>query len=208
MLMAFVSMMDEDTSETCVRGNGKTASMTFYLYRYKLLGKTIWTNYYTTFSDEIMGFQQMITRIKELKKNNQFCDVILGVTEMQKLINSIGSSTQETLFVDDFVSELRKLNADCFYDTQIFKSVHIRLRRHTENVRIPLKYHLTGEQCNYDRCEKKHIIKIYSQIPWKDRPIKIFKAWEVGKLYRSTEMIEDILLIPKKQKETKEEKIL
>jgi hypothetical protein len=207
MFTAFIGLDDDEETELCIRGNGKTCSMTFYLFLYFLDNYEVWTNYFTTFST-LKGFQQMITDLREIRKDEDLRKVpkdkrrkiVFGVTEMQDLINSMGSTVEQTLFVDSFTNQMRKLDADCLYDTQIFKNVHIRLRRHTENKRIPFKFHLDGSECNFDRCEKKHFIKIYSLKPFKKGMIRKIKAWEVGKLYNSKEMIEDILEIPKREK--------
>jgi hypothetical protein len=201
MFIAFIALEDDEYTERCPRGNGKSASMVYYLYRYYKLGYKIWTNFYTTFSDKIMGFQAMIDELKRMKDNNEIIDkIVLGITEMQKLINSIGSSLEQTLFVDSFANQMRKLNVDCFYDTQILKHIHKRLRRHTENIRIPVKLHLDGLECNFDRCEKKHLIDIYSLKPFKKYPIKTIKAWVVGQLYNTMEFVEDELIVPKKER--------
>lgn len=206
MLMAFVGRMDDELTDLCIRGNGKTCSMVFYGYLYHKKGYKIWSNFKTSFSDKIIGFQEMINTLREMKKRNEEIRVVLLVTEMQDLINSLGSTTEQTLFVDSFANQLRKLDVDCLFDTQIFKNINVRLRRHTENIRIPIKYHLNGQQCNFDRCQKKHYILIYSQQPYKINPLRKIRAYEVGKLYDSKEMIIDKLEIIKEEK-PKEEKI-
>jgi len=198
MFMAIVGLIDDEITDLCIRGNGKTCTLTYYLYRYKLQHKQIWTNYYTTFSDKIIGFQEMIDTLREMKQAEEEINVILGVTEMQELISSVGSDKQQTMYVDSFANQMRKLNVDCIYDTQVLKSIQIKLRRHTENIRIPFKLHLDGIQCNFDRCEKKHLIDIYSYKPFIKRPIRRIKAYEVGKLYRSSDMVIDKLDLPKK----------
>lgn len=200
MFMACVAILDDEDTDLCIRGNGKTCSLTYYLYKYHLQGYKIWTNFYTTFSDEIIGFQEMINRLKEMKRLGQEIKVVLGVTEMQELISSIGSTKEQSLFVDSFCNQMRKLNCDCLYDTQVLKHVHIKLRRHTENIRIPMKYHLDGTQCNFDRCTKRHYIDIYSYKPFKKFPIRRIKAYEVGKLYNTMDIIVDRLEIPKEEK--------
>lgn len=209
MFMAIVGMIDDEQTDLCVRGNGKTCTLTYYLYRYYLQGYEIWTNYYTTFSKKVIGFQEMINLLRDLHKENELkikggltpkkIQIILGVSEMQDLISSVGSDKYQTLFVDSFANQMRKLDVDCLYDTQILKSINIKLRRHTENVRIPMKLHLNEDYCNYDRCEKKHFIDIYSYKPFQKYPIRRIKAWEVGKLYISKEMVYDKLIIPKSE---------
>lgn len=196
MFLALVGLIDDEQTDLCIRGNGKTCSLTYYLYKYHLKGKKIWTNYDTTFSDEVLGFQEMINRLKELYQEKKKCDIILGVTEMQELINSIGSEKNQILFVDSFTNQMRKLDTDCLYDTQIHKNINIRLRRHTENIRIPFKLHTDGNRCNFDRCPENHLIDIYSWKPFLKYPIKRIKAYEVGKLYNTRDIIIDKLEIP------------
>ena len=211
MFTAFIGILDDENTDLCIRGNGKTCSMVFYLYAYHLKGYEVWTNFHTSFSTKIIGFQEMINTLKELRKNGDNRKIVLGVTEIQDLINSIGSSVQQILFVDSFTSQMRKLKVDMLYDTQVFKNVNIRLRRHTEQRRIPFKYHLDGSPCNYDQCDKKHLIKIMSDKPFIARPIRIIKAYEVGKLYNTDEFIIDTLDLSnlpnnKKKKKEKEDK--
>ena len=205
MFIAFVALEDDEDTDTCPRGNGKTCAEVYYLYRYKKIGYIIWTNFYTTFSDKICGFQEMINEIKRMNENGEDTSkIILGITEMQELINSIGSSLEQTLFVDSFANQMRKLKVSCFYDTQILKHIHKRLRRHTENIRMPIKIHENGNECNFDNCDKKHLIVIRSKRPFKKQPLKIIKAWEVGKLYNTNEIVIDTLIIPKRVKGVKQ----
>jgi hypothetical protein len=149
----------------------------------------------------------MINRLRDIHNDNELkkkaglpikkVTIILGVSEMQDLISSVGSDKYQTLFVDSFANQLRKLDTDCLYDTQVLKSIHIKLRRHTENIRIPMKLHLNEVYCNFDRCDQKHLIDIYSYKPFNKYPIRRIKAWQVGKLYNSKEMVYDKLVIPK-----------
>jgi len=204
MFMAFVGMLDAEYTELCIRGNGKTCSMVFYLYFYFCNGYEVWTNFKTKFS-KVKGFQRMINDLRKLREDedkrkvpkSKRKKIVLGVSEMQDLINSVGTTTQQAKFVNSFASQIRKLDADCFYDAQVFKNVHIGLRRHTEHIRIPFKTHIDGSECNYDRCTQNHYIEIYSQKPFKKKRIKRIKAWIVGKLYNTTEIIYDVLVIPK-----------
>lgn len=204
MFMAFVGMLDNEYTENCIRGNGKTCSMVFYLYLYYLQGYEVWTNFYTTFS-KVKGFQQMINDLRKLRAENKNYKIVLGVSEMQDLINSVGSTTEQTKFVSSFANQIRKLDVDCLYDAQILKNVHIGLRRHTEHIRIPFKYHKDGMECNFDRCDKDHIIEVFSQKPFKKKAVKRIRAWIVGQLYDSKEMIYDVLEIPKDDKKKKVE---
>ena len=69
--MAVVGLIDDENTDLCIRGNGKTCTLTYYLYRYYLQEYEVWTNYYTTFSKRIIGFQEMINRLREIHKENE-----------------------------------------------------------------------------------------------------------------------------------------
>lgn len=194
MIIAFVACLDNET-DLPIRGNGKTNAMTGYCYLNYREGKRIITNYKTDFS-ESMGFQQMINTLG----TEAHPDTILAVTEMSKLLDSLGSETHKILFVDNFVRQLRKLELTLYYDTQRFKSVNNRLRIHTDMIFIMEKTHLDNTLCYNDLCKHEHIINVYSEKPYKPRRIRAFYASEVGKHYDTNEFIMDELIVPKKSK--------
>ena len=200
LIVAFVGTIT-DESETPISGNGKTCSMTGLAYLDYLKGKQIWSNYKTTFSEEEIGLQAMIDKIGKKPHPN----LILCVSEMQQLLNSIGSNQNEVLFIDAFASQLRKLQVNLYYDTQRFNNIHKRLRIHTDVIFMPMKYHFDNTQCNYNNCRKPHKIYLYSHKPRKQKWRCIFDAGEVGKLYNSGEIIEDILRVPAKKKKFEKE---
>ena len=207
MFLGIIALLDDEETDRCLRGNGKTCTLTYLLYKYKLKGYRVWTNYYTSFSDEVIGFQEMINKLNAIYKKNEELKkekkpiinykIVLGVTELQEIINSVGSSTDQVLFVDSFTSQIRKLDVDCLYDTQVLKHLHKRVRRHTERILIPIKYHTDGKECNYDRCKKDHLIFIHSYKPFKKYPVKVIKDWKVGKMYDSFQRVEDKIIIEK-----------
>ena len=195
MIVAFVGTMNDESNRP-ISGNGKTNSMTAISYLDSLDGKTIWSNYETTFADKVCGFQEMIDEIGGIEHP----DYILCISEMQQILNSIGSSTQQVLFIDAFASQLRKLDVDLYYDTQRFMNIHKRLRIHTDVVYIPYKCHMDNTPCNFNRCTKPHKIYLYSAKPFKEKYCAIFDASEVGKMYNTKEIVMDKLVIPTKQK--------
>lgn len=207
MITAFVGTVNDEL-HTTIRGNGKTCSMTAVGYMAHCQGQRIISNYTTTFSDEVMGLQAMIDAIKEESKllkegeieESRFKNSMLLVSEMQKILNSIGSSTQEILFIDSFCSEIRKHDLDLCYDTQRFNNIQKRLRIHTDVILQPFKFHMDNKQCNFDRCKKPHKIYLYSYKPHMPKVRKIFDAVRVGKMYNSNEIIFDQLKIPNKKK--------
>lgn len=195
MIIAFIGTLD-DESETPISGTGKTCSMTGFLYQDYLEGKKVFTNYHTEFSEDILGFQSMINKLKGVHSP----DTILGISEMQTVLNSLGSTQQQVLFIDSFASQLRKIDVDIYYDTQRLMNIHKRLRVHTDVILIPYKCHLDNSPCYFNRCKKPHKIFVYSQKPFKEKPIICFDASEVGKLYDTLEIIYDILELPKEKR--------
>jgi len=204
--VAFVGCMN-DESNAPISGTGKTCSMTGFGYLDYLEKKTIFSNYETTFSDEVIGFQEMINKItNELKpltdySKNERADIILLVTEMQEILNSCGSENNKILFVDSFIHQLRKYGVDLYYDTQRFMNVQKRLRTHTDIVFIPYKRHFDLSACYNTRCKKPHYIDVFSQKPYIEKPVVRFNALEVGKMYNTFQVVLDKLVIPKKNAE-------
>ena len=201
MIIGFVGTITDETNRS-IRGCGKTCSMTGYAYLDYLNGKHIWSNYNTDFSEKVCGFQEMINEIGQTPHP----DHILCISEMQQILNSLGSSQQQVLFIDMFASQLRKLDVDLYYDTQRYKNIHLRMRVHTDYVMIPYKTHTDNSPCNNDRCMKDHKIFVYCHKPegykkW----IKVFDAVRVGKHYDNKQIIFDELKIPKKGKGKKED---
>lgn len=195
MITAFVGTRDDDEdSITCIRGNGKTCSMTGCAYLDYLEGREIWSNYKTDFSDEIIGFQQMINKIRKEEKRKK--DLVLCITEMQQIINSIGSKIKQVLFIDLFASQLRKYDVDLYYDTQRYNNIHKRLRMHTDNIFLPYKTHMDNSPCNFDRCKKDHKIFLYCIKPRRPKWLKVFNAPNVGKHYNTKDIVYDKIVIP------------
>lgn len=195
MIVGFVGTID-DESDTPISGNGKTCSMTGVAYLDYLSGKEIWSNYETTFSSQVIGMQKMIEEIGDTPHP----DLILCISEMQLVLNSIGSSINQVLFIDMFASQLRKLDVDIYYDTQRFRNIHKRLRIYTDVIYVPLKCHMDNTPCNNNRCMKPHKIFLYAHKPYIRKWRKVFDASKVGKLYNTKEIVTDKLVIPTKKR--------
>jgi len=195
MIVAFIGTLD-DESDTPISGTGKTCSMTGYGYLDYMEGNKIYSNYHTDFSEKVIGFQAMINELQGVFSPN----TKLLVSEMQNVLNSIGSTQQQVLFIDSFASQLRKIDVDLYYDTQRLMNIHKRLRVHTDVILIPYKTHMDNKACYFNRCKKPHKIFVYSHKPFKEKPVMCFDAVEVGKMYKTYEIIYDVLNIPKKGK--------
>jgi hypothetical protein len=198
MIHAFVGIISKRGSNQCMRGNGKTGSMTGYLYLSYLEGKTIFTNYYTDFSEMIASCQDIIQYIEDNKPPNVYC----GFTEMHNVINSIGSKTKEVLFINKFCSQIRKFDVEAMYDTQRFYDMNNRLREHTDIIWIPEKRHKDDlSLCNNDRCKKDHDVYVYRYEPTCNEWIRRFDMSIIGKHYDTKQIVYDTLNLDKKEDE-------
>jgi len=202
MIAGFIGCIDEETIKAPISGNGKTCSMTGYGKLESDAGKKVWSNYHTTFSDEVIGMQGMINKIKEETINY---DLVLLVSEIQNILDSCGSTQNEMLFIDNFLRQLRKVgddtgSVDLYYDNQRFMSLQKRLRIHTTNILIPYKTHFDNTPCYATKCKDRHKIYVFSHKPFIEKELIIFDASEVGKLYNTYEVVYDVLDIPKKGK--------
>lgn len=202
MISAFIGCMDEELITTPISGTGKTCSMVGFAYLDYLENKTVWSNFKTTFSKENIGMQEMINKIASETIDY---DLILLVTEMKKILNSCGSTLNEILFIENFVSQMRKVGGDkgsveLLWDDQRFYSIQKRLRIYTDTILIPYKTHTDNSPCYNAKCKDDHRIYVYSHKPYLENPIIIFDALEVGKLYNTYEISFDKLDIPRKKK--------
>ena len=193
MITAIVGCMDESEG-TPISGNGKGVTNTGLAYLNHIkYHKRIWSNYTTDFSEKVCGLQEMIDTVGDEPQP----DLIFVITEMGKVLNSLGSPQRKVLYVENFVRQLRKLEIDFQFDEQRFKTVHLRLRNFTDKIFIPMKFHTDYEPCNYNLCKKPHYIAVYSQVPKKPKPVIIFDATKVGQHYNTNEICYDQLILRK-----------
>lgn len=194
MITAYVGCIDKK-GVTPISGTGKTLSMVGVGYQNKRrYNKTIWSNFETDFSDEVMGFQEMIDTIGDEPHPH----LELMITEMGKIINSLGSSVKKALYIENFARQLRKVDVNVSYDEQRFNSLHLRLRNFTDTIFIPEKFHFDGSPCNYNLCKKPHVIKLFSYEPPIHGVRVIFNAPVVGGHYNTKEISFDTLTLPTK----------
>ena len=192
MITGFVGVI-ENNPDAPISGNGKTGSMVGVSYLDHLnKNKRIWSNFETDYSEKICGLQEMIDTIGDEPQE----DLIICVTEMQRILNSIGSSTKQVRFIENFASQLRKLKVDLYYDTQRFKSIHLRLRNFTDIIFVPKKYHFDYTPCNYNLCKKPHLVCLYVYKPTGyTKDVIRFNMEMVGQHYNSDEICMDVLTI-------------
>lgn len=175
-----------------MRGNGKTATMTYFLIRHHLRGWKVYANYKLGFESEYMGVSEIKDAV--LKKNLQ--NVVIGFDEIQLFLNSLGEKKKIiNEFVHQLIAQTRKRSVDVYYTTQRYADVHARLRAQTDVVLCPLKFHEEDDsECFVDRCKRKHYIEIFRYIDEKtglrESIGKQFYAEKVGLYYDQNEIIE------------------
>lgn len=207
MITGIIGTISEIEENESIRGNGKNITETYYLHSDYLLGRKIFTNYYTTFS-EMLPLKEIIeVCLKDYEKYSK--GITIGLTELQVTFDSIGNKKAVTRFIMWFVQQSRKLNADIYYDTQRLADVNIKLRVQTDNILQPSKIHADGKICRMDRCARKdHFIKVYSLKPYRRKPItgkEVINCSIVGKMYNTNQLVFDEVIIeePKKVKKKK-----
>ena len=176
-----------DASITPVRGNGKTASMTYILKNmYADEEAEVFTNYRTNFANvfDTKDIGKMLNHLQEKKIYG------LGIDEIQNFTNSYDQIHKKDLAFNilQIVQQSRHKNMDIFYTAQRFMDVHRRIRVQTDNYIIPKKYHLDGKRCFLDRCYKPHII-ICSDVLNQYREF-VFNIKDICDMYDTGEIIE------------------
>lgn len=199
MIVSFVGTIDEDESALPITGNGKTTSMCGFGWLDFLANREVWSNFKTDFSTQIIGFQEMVDTVMQDAENGKTNpNLILLVTEMRKLLDAVGSTTDQMLYIDNFDEQIRKIGATLYYDTQRFYSIHKRLRIHTNVIFIPYKTHFDEKPCYLPKCMKPHKIYVFSYKPYLEKPVRCFDAGMVGKHFDTLEFCKDKLRMPKK----------
>jgi len=182
----------DDMIEVPISGNGKTMTVSYYLYQDFLEGAKVYTNFETTFGTKLTTLD-LFNRIKQgkIEENSS-----VAIDELTKILNSMGSKVQDILFSEGIIGQLRKFDIDLYWTGQRFKSAVNRIRFLTNIVLIAYKTHIDETPCYEPRCKREHLIWVFSQIPFVENPVKCLIASEVGKLYNTKEFIDDELNIP------------
>jgi hypothetical protein len=184
----------DDESGTPVRGNGKGITITYYALQEwnENPDRTIISNYhlfnvpykYMTAQEIYNAFQK-----GELPEGS-----ILLLDEISKFLNSLGMKQKVlTGFVNGFISQIRKLDADFYGASQRWMDVPKRFRAQTDRVLIPIKIHDDNQVCLLDRCKKHHFIEVYSHKPYREHPLVTLDTSIIGKYYDTKEVIYDEL---------------
>jgi hypothetical protein len=189
-----------------IKGNGKGITCTFFGASAKMAGKRVISNYKTSFS-ELMNIQNMIDYITKIIKyyadndipieKSEVWQIVLLMDELDKFLNSLGSSSHVVNFVDRMVTQIRKIDGTIYHTEQRWGNLHRRARIQTEQILKPKKCHYAppdgdGKFCLKSSCEESHAILVYSWYPHINEPLIILDAKTVGQWYNTREFIFDL----------------
>jgi hypothetical protein len=195
-----------EDEQDLIKGNGKTNTCVFFGASAYCTGRRVIANIKTSFS-ESMRIDEMIKNITydiiHCKKANlplqksEYWNVVLLMDELDKFLNSLGSSAYVVNFVDRMVSQIRKINGDLYHTEQRWDNLHRRMRLQTDQILKPKKRHYSppygnGHYCYVDKCEEPHAIEVWSYYPPSNEPLIVLDAATVGKWYNSWEFVADL----------------
>jgi hypothetical protein len=194
----------DDAIECPIVGTGKTMTCVYYLYMDMINeNREIYTNFSTNFSHKMRTYDIFMGI-----KNSEISNASIGIDELSTFLNSMGSKSQDILFSEKIIGQMRKRNIDMYWTAQRFKSAVNRVRILTNYILIPHKTHLDFMPCYDPNCKEEHFILVYSENPFVEKPIVILNAQNVGELYDTYEFIDDALNMPSEREKREIEKEL
>lgn len=178
-MVGIIGSIDEKHSLS-IRGNGKTATMTYLLYeKYYVEGLKTYTNYKTLFSEYVSTEE-----LGDVIFNNNDDNIKgIGIDEIQIFYDSYSRvSKKSKYFINvSLIQQSRKKNVDIFYTIQRLRDLEKRIRTQTDLYLVPVKYHADDSSvCCLDRCKRDHYFVVYEL---SGRPLFSFKVEDVGRLY-------------------------
>lgn len=203
MITAIVGTYDADyDDEGSSRGAGKTTTIVYYLDADYEEGRHIFTNFKCSFAT-VLPAQKIVNEILNNQELYLKEGVSVGLTEISTVLNSLGSTPKQILFLNYWAGQTRKLNCDLYWDIQRYEDANNRLRSATDNILKPKKYHYSdNKHCRIDRCMEHHYVKIFSEKPYRDYPItglEVIDTWKTGKLYDTNQLVFDELILNDKK---------
>lgn len=114
------------------KGTGKSALMTYMLYKDFLLGRTIISNYGLSFEHKQKMYSDLV-KLPEFLQN-----ATVGYDEFHIATDSRRSSSKSNISFTTFLTQLRKRNCILIYTTQMFGAMDRRVRDQTDIVISPI----------------------------------------------------------------------
>lgn len=177
MIYGFVGSLG-DNMFMPLRGNGKTITMTYFLYQKYKEGLEIYTNYNTSFSKFIET-----KTVADMVFKGELENIVLGIDEIQQILENMGQNKYKE-FMGDLVNESRKDDVDIYFTTQRFYNLLKRFRLQVDRVIVPKKYHKdTFDFCDIDKCVREHFIQVFFEVPYIPEPAITFDCVVIGELY-------------------------
>lgn len=109
--------------------SGKTLGMTARLYRMKLMGRKILTNYYCSFADGRVNakiLEKMADGELEMSHTS------IGLHEVHTVLDPRLSATRRNINISYILGQTGKADVDLYFDTQLRRLVEVRLWENTE----------------------------------------------------------------------------
>jgi hypothetical protein len=208
-------------------GNGKTATLTKFLYdEHERKDRKVICNYHTWRPGardrpdipswaEYRTSQEIFDIWLDVDEDHPDFGAVVGLTELTALINSAARDTKLIAYIEKCLNQRRKNGWDIIWDGQVLGSLDKRFRDMTEYLYKPLKFHcaydprfkayLPTEACLLDNCDERHQVIVYiEQSPYPltvldlKTPQLMINTWEIGELYNTREKMRDILHYNKK----------
>ena len=129
-----------------VIGNGKTLSMTVYLYKY--MNQTdyrVITNYDVSFVDEKFESENYNEALKKYEK------VVIGIDELPSIISSYSGVSSEGDQFRNLLRQARKRDLIILTTAQLINDVPAFMRRQNIDIYQVFKVHKDKTLCNYDQ---------------------------------------------------------
>jgi len=195
-------------------GNGKTITLVHFLYQEFLLKEAnIITNFHTRHIGAEWGTPSWTTYMHSQSIFDNWFDfpdrTIIGITELQSLINSAGRQAKLITYIEKCLQQRRKSKMPIMWDSQTLGSSDKRWRDATDYIYRPEKWHckwspdyeyfIPIEPCPLDICDERHQVLVYQEYPTPAtieemiKPRLILNSWVIGQLFDTDEKMKDSL---------------
>jgi hypothetical protein len=197
-------------------GNGKTNLLTHILHKeFVWKDRHVIANYHLKYKGGSYAGPSWAKYMTSQEIFNRWFDEdiegsVIGITELQSLMNSAGRSPKMITFLEKCLNQRRKSDYDLVWDSQRWGSVDKRIRDNTDELYQPMKWHTILDKdtgwwiptypCPKDNCTERHLISVHRELPEPDtleekiRPLYFLKSWEIGELYNTKEKMRDTLI--------------
>jgi hypothetical protein len=191
-ICAIVGTMEEE-GEAPISGTGKTNTMVYLLHEdFFNEGKEVYTNLKSLKFGHIMRTFDIFMGVKD--GNIQHASI--GIDNLTTFLNSFGTKGADILFSEKIMGQMRNRDNDMYWTGWRFKSAVNRVRHFSDTILISYKTHEDYTPCYDPKCKREHLILVYSEKPFIEKPVKCLIARNVGQFYDTYEFIDESLNVP------------